>query len=72
MEGMKGRPVSANLAVQKLYLGLCLVMLAVSVALTVEAVELGLSLWTRLPLIGLFLWLSLQAWQVVRSGRETR
>lgn len=72
MEGMKGRPVSDNPAVQKVYLGLCLVLLAVSVALTVEAVELGLSLWTRLPLIGLFLGLSVQAWQVVRSGRETR
>ena len=72
MEDMKGRPVSSNPAVQKVYLGLCLVILAVSVALTVEAVELGLSLWTRLPLIGLFLGLSVQAWQVVRSGGETR
>lgn len=72
MDVMKGRPVSANPAVQKVYLGLCLVMLAVSVALTVEAVELGLNLWKRLPLIGLFLWYSVQAWQVVRNRRETR
>ncbi|MDP9765437.1 hypothetical protein [Deinococcus enclensis] len=69
---MKGRPVSGNPAVQKLYLGLCLVMLAGSVALTVEAIELGLSLWMRLPLIGLFLGLSVQAWQVVRNSKATR